>query len=131
MNNIQRIVLLCFFGFGFAFAFVVHGFTTPHASLQKHASFSAMTSNVNSPSFYYQPTSSLKATPLSDFALDTTSISLSATTLDPSTFLSNVLGGFINSNLILAVPIVAALAIASLVAFAIVSYANPAEPEDD
>jgi len=58
-------------------------------------------------------------------------IMVSATTLDPTTFLSDVLGGFINSNLILAVPIVAALSLASLVAFLIVSYANPASDEDD
>lgn len=56
---------------------------------------------------------------------------VAAATLDPTTFLSDLLGGFINSNLILAVPIVAALGLASLVAFLIVAYANPAEAEDD
>lgn len=75
--------------------------------------------------------SSLQAAPL-DLFLETTSSSSSnlvaAATLDPTTFLSDLLGGFINSNLILAVPIVAALGLASLVAFLIVAYANPAEP---
>ena len=74
-------------------------------------------------------TTCLPATPVDVF--QTSSTHISAATLDPTTFLSDLLGAFISSNAILAVPIVAALALASLVAFAIVAYANPAEPEDD
>mmetsp|Transcript_28648 Transcript_28648/g.46503 ORF Transcript_28648/g.46503 Transcript_28648/m.46503 type:complete len:120 (+) Transcript_28648:65-424(+) len=55
---------------------------------------------------------------------------LSLGTLDPTTILSNTLGGLLGSSLILAVPIVAALSIAGLIAFLIVSYANPADEDD-
>ena len=63
-------------------------------------------------------------------ALDTTHNIVAVSTLDPSTFLSDVLGGLLGSNAILLVPIVAALAVAGLIAFAIVSYANPADEDD-
>jgi hypothetical protein len=55
---------------------------------------------------------------------------LSATTLDPTTVLSDVLGVFIGTPIILLVPIVAALAVAGIIAWGIVAYANP-EVEDD
>eukprot|EP00539_Tryblionella_compressa_P001764 CAMPEP_0178732568 /NCGR_PEP_ID=MMETSP0744-20121128/330_1 /TAXON_ID=913974 /ORGANISM="Nitzschia punctata, Strain CCMP561" /LENGTH=75 /DNA_ID=CAMNT_0020384691 /DNA_START=253 /DNA_END=480 /DNA_ORIENTATION=- len=58
------------------------------------------------------------------------SLELSAATLDPTSVLSDVFGNVIGSPLILAVPIVAALAVAGLIAFFIVSYANP-EVDDD
>lgn len=57
-------------------------------------------------------------------------VTLSAATVDPTSFLSDALGGVIGSNLILAVPIVAALGVAGLVVFLIVAYANPAESDD-
>ena len=50
-------------------------------------------------------------------------------TLDPTTVLSDALGGLLGSSAILLVPIVAALSVAGLIAFLIVSYANP-EDED-
>ena len=53
-----------------------------------------------------------------------------AATIDPTTFLQDVLGGVLGTPLILAIPIVAALGVASLIAFLIVAYANPAESED-
>jgi hypothetical protein len=55
---------------------------------------------------------------------------LSAATLDPTTVLSDVLGVFIGTPIILLVPIVAALAVAGILAWGIVAYANP-EVEDD
>lgn len=55
---------------------------------------------------------------------------ISVETLDPTTILSNSLGGLLGSTAILAVPIVAALAVAGLIAFFIVSYANPADEDD-
>ncbi|KAL7478313.1 hypothetical protein ACHAW6_004083 [Cyclotella cf. meneghiniana] len=54
---------------------------------------------------------------------------LALATLDPTTVLSDALGGLLGSSLILAVPIVAALAVAGLIAFFIVSYANPADED--
>ena len=64
---------------------------------------------------------------------DTSSMStmtMAATTVDPTSFLTDILGGVLGTPLILAIPIVAALGVASLVVFLIVSYANPAEPDD-
>ena len=58
------------------------------------------------------------------------SMDLSASTLDPTTILSDVLGVFIGTPIILLVPIVAALGVAGLLAYGIVAYANP-EVEDD
>ena len=58
------------------------------------------------------------------------SIDLSAGTLDPTTVLSDVLGAFIGTPIILLVPILAALGVAAVLAWGIVSYANP-EVEDD
>ena len=55
---------------------------------------------------------------------------VSVATLDPTTVLSDVLGGLLGSSAILAVPIIAALSVAGLIAFFIVSYANP-EDEDE
>lgn len=58
------------------------------------------------------------------------SMDLSAATLDPTTILSDVLGLFIGTPIILLVPIVAALGVAGVLVWGIVSYANP-EVEDD
>lgn len=66
----------------------------------------------------------------SSFATDATTNTLAVSTLDPSTFLSDLLGGLLGSYAILAVPIVAALAVVGIIAFAIVSYANPADEDD-
>eukprot|EP00584_Thalassiosira_punctigera_P004829 CAMPEP_0172526486 /NCGR_PEP_ID=MMETSP1067-20121228/1402_1 /TAXON_ID=265564 ORGANISM="Thalassiosira punctigera, Strain Tpunct2005C2" /NCGR_SAMPLE_ID=MMETSP1067 /ASSEMBLY_ACC=CAM_ASM_000444 /LENGTH=117 /DNA_ID=CAMNT_0013310017 /DNA_START=102 /DNA_END=455 /DNA_ORIENTATION=- len=61
---------------------------------------------------------------------ETSSSLHSLATLDPTTILSNTLGGLLGSSAILAVPIVAALSVAALIAFFIVSYANPADEDD-
>jgi hypothetical protein len=121
MNSLQRLLLLCICGF----ALVAHGFVSP-VSHSRVAATSPFCSSSTC-----QSTSSLHANLLGFEGTASSSTNLAATTLDPTTFLSDLLGGFINSNLILLVPIVAALALASLVAFAIVSYANPAEPDED
>mmetsp|Transcript_28950 Transcript_28950/g.47819 ORF Transcript_28950/g.47819 Transcript_28950/m.47819 type:complete len:113 (-) Transcript_28950:188-526(-) len=55
---------------------------------------------------------------------------LSATTIDPTSLLSGVLGGIIGSPIILAVPILAALGVAFLVGWLIFAYASP-QVEDD
>jgi hypothetical protein len=63
----------------------------------------------------------------------TTSLSfLQATTasVDPTAVLSNTLSNLIGSPAILAVPIVTALALATLIAWLIASYAEP-QVEDD
>ncbi|KAL7549110.1 hypothetical protein ACHAWF_012380 [Thalassiosira exigua] len=54
---------------------------------------------------------------------------LSVATLDPTTIVSDTLGGLLGSSAILAVPIIAALGVAGLIAFFIVSYANPADED--
>lgn len=60
-----------------------------------------------------------------------TSQTMAAATVDPNAALSNALGNFIGSPAILAIPIVAALGVASLIAFLIVAYAQPAADDDD
>lgn len=65
----------------------------------------------------------------SSFESSPTNNLLSVATLDPTTALNDTLGGLLGSSAILAVPIVAALSVAGLIAFFIVSYANP-EDED-
>ena len=62
---------------------------------------------------------------------DTNGILLSAEPIDPAAAIGQALGGLINSPAILAVPILAAVGVASLIAFLIVSYANPADPDSD
>ena len=62
--------------------------------------------------------------------VSSSSMDLSAATLDPTTVLSDVLGLFIGTPIILLVPILAALGVAGLLAYGIVAYANP-EVEDD
>ena len=62
--------------------------------------------------------------------VSSSSMDLSAATLDPTTVLSDVLGVFIGTPVILLVPILAALGVAGLLAYGIVAYANP-EVEDD
>ena len=57
-------------------------------------------------------------------------LTLAVDTVDPTNFLQDVFGSILGTPIILAVPIVAALGVASLVVFAIVAYANPAEPDD-
>ncbi|KAL9181889.1 hypothetical protein ACHAXT_012232 [Thalassiosira profunda] len=73
----------------------------------------------------------LKAAPIDLFApaADSSSSLVAVATLDPTTILSNTLGGLLGSSAILAVPILAALGVAALVAFLIVSYANPADED--
>eukprot|EP00986_Skeletonema_menzelii_P001197 scaffold312_cov145-Skeletonema_menzelii.AAC.13 len=80
---------------------------------------SPITTTVESTTQFFDTSSSSSSTEL-----------LSVATLDPTTVLSDALGGLLGSSLILAVPIVAALSVAGLIAFFIVSYANP-EDEDD
>ena len=59
------------------------------------------------------------------------SMNVAVDTVDPTNFLTDVLGGVLGTPLILAIPIVAALGVAGLVVFLIVSYANPAEDDDE
>ncbi|KAL7435349.1 hypothetical protein ACHAXH_005044 [Discostella pseudostelligera] len=54
---------------------------------------------------------------------------VSLATLDPTTLLSDVLGGLLGSSAILAVPIIAALTIVAVIAALIVGYANPADED--
>ncbi|GAX09429.1 hypothetical protein FisN_6Lh195 [Fistulifera solaris] len=58
-------------------------------------------------------------------------LTTAVSTVDPTTFLSDVLGGVLGTPIILAVPILAALGVASLVAYAIIAYASPAADDDE
>ena len=59
------------------------------------------------------------------------SLEVSASTLDPTTVLTDLFSGLLNSPAILAVPIIAALGVASLIAFIIISYASPVVEDDE
>ncbi len=61
----------------------------------------------------------------------TTNWQAAAATVDPTAALSNVLGNFLGSPAILAIPIVAALGVATLFAYLIFAYAQPAANDDD
>jgi hypothetical protein len=58
------------------------------------------------------------------------SFHMAVSTVDPTAFLSDLLGSFINSPAILAIPIGAALLVAFLIAYLIQAYASP-QVEDD
>ncbi|MGK3740625.1 MAG: hypothetical protein ACI8RD_007861 [Bacillariaceae sp.] len=66
----------------------------------------------------------------SSSAMSSSSIELSAATLDPTTLLADIFGFLIGTPIILLVPILAALAVAGILVGGIVMYANP-EIEDD
>jgi len=51
-------------------------------------------------------------------------------TLDPTSVLSDILGGLLGSYAILAVPIIAGLSVVAIIALVIVNYANPADEDD-
>ena len=51
-------------------------------------------------------------------------------TIDPTSVLSDILGGLLGSYAILAVPIIAGLSVVAIIAFVIVTYANPADEDD-
>lgn len=110
MTTLQKVFLLCL-----SIALLAEGFA-PASPLE--ASRGVAT------------TSALKVAPV-DMFHGTTSTTIAAATLDPTTVLSDVLGAFVNSNAILLVPVVAALAVASLVAWGIVAYASPAADDDE
>ena len=59
------------------------------------------------------------------------SAAISAATVDPTSFLSSVLGGLLGSPAILLVPILAAVGVATGVAAFIVWSANPADEDED
>lgn len=67
---------------------------------------------------------------LLDNATPFSSNTIAAATVDPTTALTQVLSGILNTPLILLVPILAAVLVASAVAWFIVSYANPADPDE-
>ncbi len=68
---------------------------------------------------------------MSEPIMSSSSNTVAALTVDPTTAFNQVLGGLIGGPAILAVPILAAVGVATFVAWAIVAYANPADPDDD
>ena len=60
-----------------------------------------------------------------------TSSTTTATTVDPTSAIDAILGNLIDSPAILAVPIVTALGLATLIAWFIIAYAEPQVSEDD
>ena len=74
--------------------------------------------------------SSLLLENTSTAATSSTTNTIAAATLDPTTALSQALSGLLNTPIILAVPILAAVSVATILAWLIVSYANPADPDE-
>ena len=58
-------------------------------------------------------------------------VTVSAATVDPTSLLSSVLGGLLGSPAILLIPVLAAVAVATVVAAFIVWSANPADEDED
>ena len=58
-------------------------------------------------------------------------VTVSAATVDPTSLLSSVLGGLLGSPAILLLPVLAAVAVATVVAAFIVWSANPADEDED
>ena len=77
-----------------------------------------------------QPTSQLSSTAIPAFE-PSSSMDVAAGTLDPTTVLTDFLSGLLGSPAILLIPIGAALVVASLIAFFIVSYASPVVEDDE
>lgn len=98
------------------------------AQTMAFAPSSAITSSRTS---FKPATLEMNMMPTTTDALLSSSNSIAAATVDPTTALSQVLGGLIGSPAILAVPILAAFSVATVIAWFIVSYANPADPDDD
>jgi hypothetical protein len=103
--------------------------TTPSIKNMLPVSATADVSTLNSVHFI---PSSLTETisSASPIDLSANTLPVAAATLDPTSVLSDVLGVFIGTPIILLVPILAALSVAAVLAWGIVSYANP-EVEDD
>jgi len=74
--------------------------------------------------FCRKPTSSY-------LAQTSSSTSLKAATFDPAAAIGQLMGGLVGSPAVLLVPIGAAFLVASAIAFFILSYANPADPDED
>lgn len=76
-------------------------------------------------------TVSASSTQRAAFIVPSSSLEVSALTFDPTALLSDIVGAFMTTPIILAVPIVAALGLTGLLAFFIVSYANPVVEDDE
>lgn len=69
----------------------------------------------------FRPTSTLAATTAPFGSTEC----LAAATLDPTTVLTDTFSGVLGTPIILAVPILAAFGLAGILAFLLISYANP------
>ena len=67
---------------------------------------------------------------LSETMSSSSTFEIAAGTIDPTTALAQVLVGLLDSPIILLVPVLAAFSVASLLAWGIISYANPADPDE-
>lgn len=65
------------------------------------------------------------------FMADGSSIQVAVDGIDPTAVLSQVLGNFLGSPAVLAIPIFAAFSVATVIAWFIVSYANPTDPDEE
>jgi hypothetical protein len=104
----------------FASSPATHRIHDPH--LVQDVAFTAVTSSQKAISAFEMTDSSWS---------QTSSMSLGAVTVDPTTFLNDLFAGVAGTpELLLAVPILAAISLVSVLVYALISYATPAEPDD-
>mmetsp|Transcript_37324 Transcript_37324/g.42653 ORF Transcript_37324/g.42653 Transcript_37324/m.42653 type:complete len:162 (-) Transcript_37324:296-781(-) len=124
------IALFCMISFCNGF----HTMLTSHAATTDvvgSAATTAMT-KMTSPSFMAQQhvENALQTSSSLSFTTSTSEL-VSIETLDPTTLLSDVLGSLIGGPFILLIPIVAAIGVATVIAYIIVSYAAPQVDDDE
>lgn len=115
---------------------MVHGFAP--TTIGRRVSSSASSRNVptTTNSIYQARSTTLNAAASSDILLSQLLPQLPqlpappTVSIDPTTVLSDIFRTVLGTPLILAIPIVAALLVATLIAYLIVAYANPAEEEE-
>jgi hypothetical protein len=126
MNRIIQPLFLIFFTLWAC----VNGFTVPTTYHKSQIGSTSSSLRLNANNFASIDT--ISTSPSLSFIHDfpATSNTISAVTLDPATAFTQVLGGIINSPVVLLVPILAAVGVASIIAWLIVAYANPADPDE-
>ena len=115
---------------------MVHGFAP--TTIGRRVSSSASSRNVptTTNSIYQARSTTLNTAASSDLLLSQLLPQLPqlpappSVSIDPTTVLSDIFRTVLGTPLILAIPIVAALLVATLIAYLIVAYANPAEEEE-
>lgn len=130
ISSIRQSTLSILFVFGFVCLLTAEGFVAnkPIAFTQGTTAAPTSSSSLKVSTAFFTTLEDVVTT--SSASLSTSSFHVAAETFDPTAVLSDLLGGLLGTPAILAVPVVAALGVASLFAAFIVNYANPEVEED-